>query len=579
MSIVMTRETEMRPHPKALEAQELMARGRLSRRAFIRIAALTGMSAAAAYAVAGLPTPVYAQTIGNVPFQNPDDDPQEGGIIKVGMQVQKMDDPAIYAWTEASNQTRHILEYLTYTTPDNVTHPMLAESWEASDDLTEWTFYLRRGVRWHNGEELVADHIRFNVERWCDPALGSSNLGLASIAAMLEEVESDEKAEGEEAAPKRVKRLREDAVEVVDDHTIRFKLSRPVLSFPEDMYNYPTAIVHPSFKAPFSDNPIGTGPFTLAELVVGQRCILKRVREIGEEPFQYWGGAVFLDEIHYYDVPEETQLTSFASGDIDAIFEFGVEQMELAQALDGNILSTRTAQTLCLRFQVDQEPWTDKRVRQAFVKACDNAAMLPQVFPESGDVGWNHHVSPLHPEYFPLPKLERDVEAAKALLAEAGQESLEVTVACGKTDGPWQQTVCEIVRDQVKEAGITLNINIMATAKYWEIWKDTPFGATQWTHRPLGTMALSLGYRTGVPWNETHYSNPEFDAALDEAETILDAQKRKAAMENVEKILQDDAVMVQPIFRPVYTISSKKVHGYPAHPSQYHQFNKVWIER
>ncbi|WP_245431351.1 ABC transporter substrate-binding protein, partial [Rhodoplanes roseus] len=94
-----------------------------------------------------------------------------------------------------SNQTRHILEYLAYTTADNVTHPMLAESWEVSDDLTEWTFYLRRGVRWHNGEELIADHIRFNVERWCDPALGSSNLGLASIAAMLEEVESDEKDE------------------------------------------------------------------------------------------------------------------------------------------------------------------------------------------------------------------------------------------------------------------------------------------------------------------------------------------------------------------------------------------------
>ena len=105
---------------------------------------------------------------------------------------------------------------------------------------------------------------------------------------------------------------------------------------------------------------------------------------------------------------------------------------------------------------------------------------------------------------------------------------------------------------------------------------ETPFGATAWTHRPLGTMVLSLGYRTGVPWNEVKYANPDFDAALDAAEAELDVDKRRALMEKVEKIIQDDAVMVQPLWRPVYTIASKSVHGYPPHPTQYHQFNKVW---
>jgi len=90
-------------------------------------------------------------------------------------------------------------------------------------------------------------------------------------------------------------------------------------------------------------------------------------------------------------------------------------------------------------------------------------------------------------------------------------------------------------------------------------------------------MVMSLGYRTGVPWNESHYANPEFDKALDAAEATLDVAERKKKLGVAEKLLQDDCVMVMPIFRPVFTITSKKVQGYVAHPTEYHQFNKVWL--
>ena len=225
-----------------------------------------------------------------------------------------------------------------------------------------------------------------------------------------------------------------------------------------------------------------------------------------------------------------------------------------------------------------KEPFTDKRVRQAIAKALDNAAIKTLVFPEGGDIGENHHVAPIHPEYFALPPLARDVEGAKALLAEAGKENLEVTIDIGNTDGPWHQATAEAMRDQLAEAGMTLNVNVMPASKYWEIWTSTPFGGTAWTHRPLGTMVLSLAYRTGVAWNETGYSNPEFEKALDEAEATLDVEARRAVMEKVEKILQDDVPSLYPIWRPVYTFASSKVHNYPPHPTLYHQFNKVWIE-
>jgi peptide/nickel transport system substrate-binding protein len=117
----------------------------------------------------------------------------------------------------------------------------------------------------------------------------------------------------------------------------------------------------------------------------------------------------------------------------------------------------------------------------------------------------------------------------------------------------------------------------MPSAQYWEVWDKAPFSLTSWTHRPLGTMVLSLAYRSGVPWNESGYNNPEFDKALDKAEAILDVEERRKAMAVVEKILQDDAVMVQPFFRSVFTATNSKVQGYSSHPTRYHQFNGIWL--
>jgi peptide/nickel transport system substrate-binding protein len=90
-------------------------------------------------------------------------------------------------------------------------------------------------------------------------------------------------------------------------------------------------------------------------------------------------------------------------------------------------------------------------------------------------------------------------------------------------------------------------------------------------------MAMSLAYRSGVPWNETHYANPAFDRALDEAESIFDVEERRAKMEEVERILQDDAVMIQPVWRPVYTMVGERVRNLEVHPTLYHQFNRVWV--
>ncbi len=546
--------------------------GLMDRRTFIRFATLLGVAAGTAYTMAGIAAPAMADD--TMPFPAVDKAAKRGGTLRIAQMVTRMRDPATYSWNEMSNQTRPILEYLTMVGPDNIVRPMLAESWQPSSDLKTWTLHVRHGVMWHNGEELTAEHVAWNIRRWADPTLGSSNFGLSTFAALTE------LTGGRDSKGKPLRRPLGNGVEVLDRHTVRLNLAKPVLSVAEDCAEYCALIVHPSFVAPLSHQPIGTGPFTLEELRVGERCILKRVVKTTDgRDFVYWGGEVYLDAIHFYHYEQENQTAALASGSVDAIYELTVEQLELAQSIPGaQILSVETAQTLCCRMQVDVKPFDDIRVRRAVVKAADNAAIKNLVFGAHGSVAGNFHVAPIHPEYFPLPPAARDVAGARQLLKEAGYENgLDLTISVGNNDGPWHQAVCEALRDQLKEAGINLAVDVLPPTKYWEVWNKVPFGATSWSHRPLGTMALAQAYRSGASWNETHFSDPEFDAALSEAEATIDVADRRLKMQKVEKILRDAAVMVQPFWRPVFSLAAARVHGYQPHPARQIQITKVWM--
>src|SRR3546814_8761261 len=131
----------------------------MDRREFVRLAACLGVAAASAYAFAG--DPLGGALVQKAAAQAP----KKGGVLRVAMQVQEMKDPSNFDWTQKSNQTRHIIEYLTLTGSDNVTQPYLAESWEVSDDLKTWTFNLRQGVKWSNGDDFNADDVVFKLPR------------------------------------------------------------------------------------------------------------------------------------------------------------------------------------------------------------------------------------------------------------------------------------------------------------------------------------------------------------------------------------------------------------------------------
>ena len=161
-----------------------------------------------------------------------------GGTIRSAMQLQLLDHPARFiSWIEGANVVRQVNEYLTETDVENITHPYLLQTWEASDDLLTWTLNLRQGIKFNNGDELTADDVIFTFDEWLNPDIGSSMLGLLTYLDGPEDVEK------------------------VDDYTVRMHLNAPNIAVPEHLFHYPAAILHRNFEGDFVKQPIGTGAF------------------------------------------------------------------------------------------------------------------------------------------------------------------------------------------------------------------------------------------------------------------------------------------------------------------------------
>ncbi|MGH6816748.1 MAG: ABC transporter substrate-binding protein, partial [Hyphomicrobiaceae bacterium] len=240
-------------HPILEAAGREFADGTLDRRGFLRIAALLGVSAAGAYALAGLPMPAAAQGT-----------PKKGGTLRLGMRVQDLKSPHTYSWIEGANGGRQVLDYLTFTGIDNVTRPHLAEKWEASPDLKTWTLTLRKDVTWRkDGRKLTADDVVWNLKRVLDAKTGSSVVGLMK-GFILEEFDTDEK-DKDGKAKKSTRLWDANAIQKVDDFTVRLNGKSANLGIAEALFHYPLMIMDPAENGVFGVGSNGTGAFEMVE--------------------------------------------------------------------------------------------------------------------------------------------------------------------------------------------------------------------------------------------------------------------------------------------------------------------------
>ena len=454
-----------------------------------------------------------------------------GGTLKVGMLASHVAfDPPLTLETPDINVAVHSYDPLVMRNPDLSIQPMLALSWEISDDATQWTFKLREGVMFRHGKEFTAEDVVYSIER-------------------LFEVDSPLAA----TLPQDMK------VVVVDDHTVRFDFSSAYAPLLDTLVKY-HALMTPSDVDPerFKTETLGTGPYHMVEHVVGEYTRFER-----NESY-WWEGHPPADELFFIYLPDPTaRVEAIKAGIVDVIFD--METASVAALADDAEVTVKQAPGggyMNLAMDVRTAPFDNVLVRRALQAATDRQAILDGAQLGLGGIAYDHPVTPTDPFFNDACKPpEYNPDLARELLAEAGYpDGIELTLYTA-TAGAAMVEMATVMKEKAAPAGIDLEIVVLSEDGYWsDGWMVKPFTTVWWGGRPPHE-AFSIVYPTGASWNESFYSNADVDALIERGATTADVDARKQAYFDLQCLLIEDVPRIIPVFRPVIWAVRNDVRG------------------
>jgi peptide/nickel transport system substrate-binding protein len=366
-------------------------------------------------------------------------------------------------------------------------------------------------------------------------------------------------------------------IEAVDTYTVTFTTESVIASLPASLAaNKSTAVMAPESVADDGTVavPIGTGPFVISEVEGTTRLLLERNDAYWQE------GVPYLDAVEITPITDDTARDLALQGN-EVDWAFTISPQNYNALVEDPAVVVGTSPRLSYDYfglNLNREPFDDVRVRQAIAKAIDreqicNFAFFGLCEPIQGPTGSGT------PWYFPYSPYDRDVEGARALLEEAGVAdgfTLEIMTAIG-----FDETLraAQVIEQQLSELNIEVVIDNVEFSVWLEREANGEFDAFMLSWLGLTDVEdyFFLQQRTGQAFNFTGYSNPEFDALVDEGRTVDDFEERYAIYEQANQILVDDAPYIYMYVKQEVKAWSPNVHGFTVRPDSAVNFWTVWL--
>lgn len=460
--------------------------------------------------------------------------PVEGGSIKVGIS-QDLDslDPHRAVSAGTKEVLFNIYEGLVKPDSDGNLIEALAESYEISEDAKVYTFTLREGVKFHNGDAVTAEDVKYSIDKCADTSNGDPLVSAYSIV---------------------------ERVEIPDEKTVEIYLSEANTEF----LAYMTTAIVPRDYEELDTDPIGTGPFKYDSRNPQENVIIVKNED-------YWGEKAHLDKVEFRVVADADMLvTNLKGGSIDMAMRLTVSQAaELTEGFHVEEGTMNLVQALYLNNAV--EPLNDEKVRQALCYAIDPQEIMDMIADGKGArIGTSMY--PGLKKYFDeeySTYYEQDYEKAKALLKEAGYADgfdLEITVSAA--DKPHVDTA-QVIVEQLKNIGVNATIKPVE----WEAWLEEVYANSKFESTVVGVDASNLSARamlerftTDGHGNFTGFSDAEYDKVFQEAIATTDEDEKVKLYKEAEGILAERAanVYIQDLANMVAI--SDRFDGYKFYP-------------